>query len=188
MSLAHALLTALTEHQPATGFELARRFDRPMGYYRHATHQQIYQELGQLERRGWVSTHRDPEDFRCKYYRILPAGHEELLRWVHTPTEPAPLRESLMVKLRADSLLGPFALQDEIQQRIGQHRQRLEQYRLIEQRFFAQTPPATHQQRMQQLILHTGMAYEQHSLEIFAQLLEALQQAQDPPAPSDRAE
>jgi len=41
MPLDHALLVALSE-RPASGLELARRFDRSIGYFWHASHQQIY--------------------------------------------------------------------------------------------------------------------------------------------------
>ena len=44
MSLAHAVLTSLIE-KPSSGYELARRFDKSIGYFWHATHQQIYREL-----------------------------------------------------------------------------------------------------------------------------------------------
>ena len=48
MSLPHAILTALLE-KPSSGLELTRRFDRSIGYFWSATHQQIYRELGKLE-------------------------------------------------------------------------------------------------------------------------------------------
>ncbi len=47
MSLAHVLLTSLLE-KPSTGIELARRFDRSMGFFWNATHQQIYRELNAM--------------------------------------------------------------------------------------------------------------------------------------------
>ncbi|MER7163689.1 PadR family transcriptional regulator, partial [Streptomyces lydicus] len=47
MSLPHAILTALLE-KPSSGLELTRRFDRSIGYFWSATHQQIYRELGKL--------------------------------------------------------------------------------------------------------------------------------------------
>ncbi len=47
MSLPHVLLTSLLE-RPNTGFELARRFDRSMGFFWNATHQQIYRELNNM--------------------------------------------------------------------------------------------------------------------------------------------
>ena len=44
MSLAHAVLTSLIE-KSSSGYDLARRFDKSIGYFWHATHQQIYREL-----------------------------------------------------------------------------------------------------------------------------------------------
>ena len=55
MSLAHVLLTSLLE-KPSTGFDLARRFDRSMGFFWNATHQQIYRELNGMLKKGWIST------------------------------------------------------------------------------------------------------------------------------------
>ena len=58
MSLAHVLLTSLME-KPSTGIELARRFDRSMGFFWNATHQQIYRELSAMQQKGWISTIED---------------------------------------------------------------------------------------------------------------------------------
>ncbi len=53
MSLPHAILTALLEKK-SSGLELTRRFDRSIGYFWSATHQQIYRELGKLEADGLI--------------------------------------------------------------------------------------------------------------------------------------
>ncbi|MCW2867763.1 MAG: PadR family transcriptional regulator, partial [Marmoricola sp.] len=53
MALEHALLVALSE-RPGTGIELARRFDRTIGFFWQATHQQIYRTLRRMEADGWV--------------------------------------------------------------------------------------------------------------------------------------
>ena len=53
MSLSHVLLTSLLE-KPSTGIELGRRFDRSMGFFWNATHQQIYRELSHMLNKGWV--------------------------------------------------------------------------------------------------------------------------------------
>ena len=84
MSIQHALLTSLLE-KPSSGYELARRFDKSMGYFWSATHQQIYRELGRMAEAGWVSVEEE-EDSRKKTYTVLPPGREELERWVLEPT------------------------------------------------------------------------------------------------------
>ena len=48
MSLAHALLTSLQE-KSSSGYDLARRFDKSIGFFWRATHQQIYRELARME-------------------------------------------------------------------------------------------------------------------------------------------
>src|SRR5699024_1465053 len=47
VSLKFAILTSLTERE-GSGIELARRFDKSIGYFWPATHQQIYRELDRL--------------------------------------------------------------------------------------------------------------------------------------------
>ena len=53
MSLPHALLTSLVE-RPASGLDLARRFDSSIGFFWAASHQQIYRELARMEAAGWI--------------------------------------------------------------------------------------------------------------------------------------
>ncbi|MBT2906481.1 PadR family transcriptional regulator, partial [Streptomyces sp. McG8] len=82
MSLPHAILTALLE-KPSSGLELTRRFDRSIGYFWSATHQQIYRELGKLEAEGLIRAlpSEQPARGQKKAYEVLPAGREELARW-----------------------------------------------------------------------------------------------------------
>jgi DNA-binding PadR family transcriptional regulator len=117
MSIQHALLTSLLE-KPSSGYELARRFDKSMGYFWSATHQQIYRELGRMAEAGWVSMEEE-EDGRKKTYTVLPPGREELARWVLEPTVSSDNREEVLVKLRADAVIGPLGFADEMQRLIS---------------------------------------------------------------------
>jgi DNA-binding PadR family transcriptional regulator len=159
MSLPHALITALIE-RPCSGLELARRFDLSIGYFWHATHQQIYRELGRLEQLGWVES-LPPESGRGrkKVYRALPAGREELVRWVGASQDPKPMRDELMLRLRAEALVGPTAVMDDIARRLQMHRERLELYRKIEARDFPEGD-ATREQQIQHLVLSAGVMLE----------------------------
>ena len=53
MALEHAILVSLSE-QAGSGLDLTRRFDRSIGFFWTATHQQIYRVLGRMEGDGWV--------------------------------------------------------------------------------------------------------------------------------------
>lgn len=156
MSLPHALLTALVE-RPSTGAELARRFDRSIGYFWQATHQQIYRELGRLEEAGWVqSTPEEGGKGRQRRYQVLPAGRAELRRWTAELDEPAGVRDGLMVRLRAEAALGPCGLEDALRRRVDAYRERLALYRALEQRDFARGT-GTRAQKLQLHVLRSGI-------------------------------
>ncbi|MBX7432517.1 PadR family transcriptional regulator [Mycobacterium sp. Y57] len=86
MALPHAILVSLCE-QSSSGYELARRFDRSIGYFWAATHQQIYRTLRTMEGHGWVhvtevAQHGRPDK---KVYQVSDAGRAELSRWIAAP-------------------------------------------------------------------------------------------------------
>lgn len=160
MSLPHALITALLE-RPSSGQELARRFDKSIGYFWHATHQQIYRELGRLEEAGWIES-MEPAATRGRQraYRVLPAGSEELRRWTSESADPKPMRDEMMLRIRAEAVIGPTVLAEDVARRLQLHRETLEHYLKIEARDF---PPSadTREQQLQHLVLSAGIMMEQ---------------------------
>ena len=173
MSLPHALLTALAE-QPSSGSDLAGRFDRSIGYFWHATHQQIYRELGRLEEAGWIES-LPPEAGRGrkKVYQVLPAGRAELERWVAEDQDPKPLRDEFMVRLRAEAVVGPTGLADDIRRRLELHRQKLAVYRAIEARDFGREDPSRKAQ-LHHLVLGAGILQESMWIEFSEKALAIL--------------
>jgi len=173
MSLPHALLTALVEH-PCSGSELAERFDRSIGYFWHATHQQIYRELARLEEAGWIEALPAAAGRgRKRQFRLLPAGRKELRRWIAEQQDPTPLRDELMVRLRAEAAVGPTGLEKEIQRLQALHRDKLAIYQQIEQRDFVGKEPSR-ERRLQHLVLKAGILHEELSLRIAREALDIL--------------
>ncbi len=86
VALPHAILVALCE-QSGSGYELARRFDRSIGYFWAATHQQIYRTLRAMEDDGWVHVTPVTQQGRPdkKVYAASDAGRAELARWIAEP-------------------------------------------------------------------------------------------------------
>lgn len=160
MSLPHALLTSLIE-KPCSGYELARRFDKSIGYFWHATHQQIYRELARMEENGWVSS-SEVEGGRAgkKRFEVLPAGRTELQRWAAESAAPLRLRDELMLKLRAEAAIGPLGISEELEKRLHLHEQELANYRRIEERDF-NAPSLSRENEIHYLILKAGIAYEE---------------------------
>ncbi|MDH4450293.1 MAG: PadR family transcriptional regulator [Rhodoferax sp.] len=166
MSLAHAVLTSLLE-KPSSGYELARRFDKSIGYFWHATHQQIYRELARMEVKGWIASDSAPDAgaTRKRLYQIQPQGREELARWTHEPAAVTELRDELTVKLRALAALGEGDLREELHRRIRHHTQRLSDYAAMEARDFLSREPLSASSRLQHLILQKGIFFEKASLQ-----------------------
>ena len=161
MSLAHALLTSLLE-KSSSGYDLARRFDKSIGFFWRATHQQIYRELARMELAGWISSEAAPDGGRTrkKLYSVKPAGRKELKRWAREPAPMVELRDELMVRLRADAVIGPLGLEAEIERRAALHTDKLAAYRAIEARDFPTGSELSREARIQHLILKTGIMYE----------------------------
>lgn len=198
MSLPHALLTALLE-QEGSGLELAGRFDRSIGNYWHATHQQIYRELARLEEAGWVeSTPDETARGKKRIYRVLPAGKLELRRWVSTPIELKPVRDVLMVRLHAEVMLGGDAIMQQVSthhdaqqsqlpalqenetelaknitRRIALHQARLVKLRQLEKAVFKSEQP-NRQEKTQRMILASSIMQESLAMKICLMALDVL--------------
>jgi DNA-binding PadR family transcriptional regulator len=174
MSLQHALLTSLLE-RASSGYDLARRFDKSIGHFWHATHQQIYRELARMEEAGWIASREAPDagQTRKREYRVLARGRTELARWAHEVQPPADLRDAFTVKVRAAAALPSIDLVPEIEEHLAAHAAQLAHYREIERRDFAQAD-GSRRQRVQHLILAKGIRYEEESIVWLKALREAL--------------
>ncbi|WP_284575513.1 PadR family transcriptional regulator [Streptomyces sp. 2P-4] len=172
MSLPHAILTALLE-KPSSGLELTRRFDRSIGYFWSATHQQIYRELGRLEEAGYIRAlpGDGPVRGQRKAYEVLPAGSGELARWVGGSQDPKAIRDPLLLRVRAAAVVGTDGLLAELRRHLELHRRQLALYEAIEERDF---PPGrdSDEDRLRRLVLHGGIGLETFWLRWLEEALE----------------
>jgi DNA-binding PadR family transcriptional regulator len=106
MSLRHAMLGLLAV-EPATGYDLTRKFDRSLANAWHASHSQIYPELARLEEAGLVEVVAEGAR-RSKTYALTDAGRAELRRWL-VEVEPSRQQrnESAVRMFLAPRLLEP---------------------------------------------------------------------------------
>lgn len=176
MALEHAILISLRE-QAGSGYELARRFERSIGFFWGASHQQIYRTLNRMHASGWVTSEVVPQEGRPdrKVHRVTASGRSELTRWLAEPTALSPLRDELAVKLRGAAYLDdlqPLAAQ--VEDHRAAHAERLDLYRQIEQRDFADSARLTGQALHQYLVLRGGIRVEQGLVEWCEEVLTAL--------------
>ncbi|GGQ07357.1 PadR family transcriptional regulator [Streptomyces roseolilacinus] len=185
MALDHAILVSLLE-KPGSGYELARRFERSIGYFWTATHQQIYRVLKRMEADGWVDVRGVPQRTRPdkKEYSVAAAGREALSRWLHDPIEPESVRHDLAVKIRGAAFDDPAALVREVERHQRMHQDRLAHYLAGEARDFGPPAGATGApgspvppdpgRELQHAVLRGGIAYERMMIDWLDDVLATL--------------
>jgi DNA-binding PadR family transcriptional regulator len=162
VALEHALLVALSE-QPAAGLDLARRFERSIGFFWHATHQQIYRVLARMEADGWLEVEavEQPDRPTKKVYAVSARGGQVLAAWLATPTPIEPLRSELAVKLRGASRGDRTAVLAVIEANLAEHRARLAHYERLAARDHPDPGSLSGQELDTYLVLRGGIRLEE---------------------------
>jgi DNA-binding PadR family transcriptional regulator len=166
MALAYAILVAL-EDQACSGYDLAKQFDRTVGFFWKATFQQIYRELTKLEAQEWIAAEVVAQSHRPdkKLFKITDLGRSQLGQWLAQPCEPASLREELLVKVFAGHLEPSSVVIAELQRHRQLHQATLETYEAIEQKFFQAVKTLPQKYQFQYLTLRKGIRYERDYIE-----------------------
>ena len=161
MALEHALLVSLSE-RPASGLDLTRRFDRSIGFFWSATHQQIYRVLARMEGDGWVRSEVVPQTGRPdkKVYAVAPAGAAELARWLAEPAPAEAFRSEVAVRLRGASYGDRSAVLAQVDELIADHRTRLAHYQAMAARDFPEPDRLTGHELDVYLVLRGGIRLE----------------------------
>jgi DNA-binding PadR family transcriptional regulator len=181
VALPHAILVSLCE-QSGSGYELARRFDRSIGYFWSATHQQIYRTLRTMEDDGWVhvtpvAQHGRPDK---KVYTVSTAGRAELRRWIAEPLtgRGSSVTDSrtrdLAVKLRGAGYGDIDALRAQVVALRAERAALLDVYRGYEKRQFPDPAGLQGATLHQYLVLRGGIRAEEGSVDWLDEILAAL--------------
>lgn len=187
VGLEHAILVSLSE-RTASGYELARRFGRSIGFFWEATHQQIYRTLRRMVESGWVTYEVIEQADRPnkKIYRISGDGRAELARWLADPLDRLADRDGLAVKVRGASFGDLRAVISEIARHRDMHAERLEIYRGIEKRDFPDAAALSGRALHQYVVLRGGVRAEQSRLEWCDEALSALRADDSPDKPDTK--
>lgn len=174
MALEHAILVSLSE-RPASGLDLTRRFDRSIGFFWSATHQQIYKVLARMDADGWVASTPVPQQGRPdkKVYEVSAAGRDELARWLAEPRPLEQFRSDLAVRLRGASYGDRDAVLKQVEEHRAEHATRLAHYRHLAARDFPDPDALDEQQRDVYLVLRGGIRLEEFWVGWLTEYLEA---------------
>jgi len=131
-TLGYALLGLLVR-ESLSGYDLARSLKRPIGFFWHAGHSQIYPELARLEEAGLITHEKIAQDDRPdkKLYAITEAGRAALSVWVTAPLEPPDPRDELMLKAYSLWLGDTDAARALFLEHAAIHRARMERFEVL---------------------------------------------------------
>jgi DNA-binding PadR family transcriptional regulator len=182
VALPHAILVSLCE-QSGSGYELARRFDRSIGYFWAATHQQIYRTLKAMEDDGWVQVTRVVQQGRPdkKVYTISATGRAELARWIAQPlsgrgSSVADNRtRDIAVKVRGAEYGDAGALRAQVAALRAERAELLDTYRGFEKRQFADPGGLRGSSLHQYLVLRGGIRAEESAIDWLDEVATALE-------------
>lgn len=162
MALSQAILASLAMAGPCSGYDLVKRFDEYISCYWSASHQQVYKELRELEKKGWISPETIAQTGRPNkiVYSITEVGKQQLAAWAILPSEPTPIREPLMIKLKTGGVAPLEPLLQELQRRYQLHRANLDRLKHFESEVFPQPEHPTPVDRLHHLTLRRGIRYE----------------------------
>ena len=165
MALSHAILVSLLD-RPRSGYELGKRFEKTVGFFWKASHQQIYQQLHKMDAAGWVSGQTIEQSERPNriVYAITQTGRDVLQEWVAKSTDPPSVKEELLVKLFALGDADPAVLHAELARRLRLHQERLASYQAIMAEHYPEPESLSARKTGRYLGLKMGILSEQASI------------------------
>ena len=126
MALRHGLL-GLIAARPATGYELAKRFEESLTHVWSAQLSQIYPELARLEATGAIRV-VETGPRRRKTYEITDAGLDELRGWLREAEPDRIRRNEAMLKTYFLWLLEPAEAEAYLRREAEHHRDALRRF------------------------------------------------------------
>jgi len=181
MALEHAILVSLSE-RAGSGLELTRRFDKSIGFFWSASHQQIYRVLARMESDGWVTSTVVGQQGRPdkKVYAVSDAGRDALADWLAQPGgTAAPARSEIAVKMRGASLARDREdVLTVVRAELADHQARLALYEQLCQKDYPDPAALTGADLDQYLVLRGGIRLEQGLVDWLTEYIDAHEKAQ----------
>ncbi|WP_027942580.1 PadR family transcriptional regulator [Amycolatopsis taiwanensis] len=127
MSLHYGLL-GLLAGQPASGYDLTRRFEEVLGSIWPAKHPQIYGELNRLANEGLIEVDAEGPR-RRKVYRITDTGLADVRRWLAEGPVDHTMRVEPLLRSLFFWLMSPDELAEHLDREVTVYREIAEVYR-----------------------------------------------------------
>lgn len=129
----YAILASLA-HEPKSGYDLAKWFDRVANHFCSAGYGSVYPALAKFESEGLVTHETQASDKgpERKVYSITEEGREVLLSWAREPAADSQTRDEQLVKALSYGMLPPVDVKDLLARVRERHVQRLAHFEELE--------------------------------------------------------
>lgn len=109
-------ILGLLAQGPATGYDLRKLVQERLSHFWHESLGHLYPTLARLAKKGWIRKRVRPGKRRLDRheYELTPAGLTALQAWFWEPTQPAPPRNDLLLKVFLGRLAPPGALAEHV--------------------------------------------------------------------------
>jgi DNA-binding PadR family transcriptional regulator len=187
-TLAFALLSVLAR-EDLSGYDIAQRMRRPIGFFWQARHSQIYPELAKLEAAGLIRHRLIEQADRPdrKLHTITASGLAALKEWVVEPPAESPVRDELVLKTYSLWLMDPGAAITLFREEERRQAEVVERFEALEQQMIAAHGPALELSEGPEFAVYAtlqrGLAYRRSTLDWCRWMLERLRRS-GPSAPS----
>jgi len=141
-TLGYAILQLL-ERAPLSGYDVKKQFASSLGYGWYAHDSQIYPQLKQLERLGFVLSHVEASSAgpERRVYAITDSGRAALAGWLQSPVDDSRQKSELMLRVWSQDLIPPDAFKTMLADVERQTRAHLRRMLSIRQKLLARYGP-----------------------------------------------
>ena len=129
----YAMLAALA-HEPRSGYDLSKWFDRAARHFCTAGYSSVYPALGRFEREGLVVHQTVPSDRgpERKVYSLTDEGKDVLLEWAAEPASGPEVRDEQLVKALSYGMLPASTVRVLLEGARTRHQGKLVYYQKLE--------------------------------------------------------
>lgn len=162
MSLKHAILVLL-ETEPSSGYDLLKQFNKSLGYFWNAKHQQIYQQLKLLSDEALIDCELETQEGKPdkKVYKITQKGVIELTNWLEREVKANKINDALLVKIYGGHLISNDALLLDLSEHLERHQKTLNKLKSIEQKYLKLKPSHQSKYKLPYITLRRGILGEE---------------------------